>query len=70
MNAFALLTRRPPAAYEELADAGEQLHVARLVVGELSRADRPVETSVLDLARAELARAERAYLDRLAALDL
>lgn len=70
VNAFALLGRHTPAAYEQLADAGDQLRIARLVVDELSRPDPLVETSVLDLARAELARAERVYLDRRAALQL
>ena len=56
--------------YAELADAGEQLRIARLVLDELSRPDRTVEASVLALATAELRRAERTYAQRRAALDL
>ena len=56
--------------YAELAEAGEQLRIARLVLDELSRPDRDVEPSVLALAAAELRRAERTYAERRAALDL
>lgn len=59
-----------PGQAGPLADAGEQLRIARLVAAELSRPDRPVEASVLDLVRAELVRAERSYLAHLAALGL
>jgi hypothetical protein len=56
--------------YAELAEAGEQLRIARLVLEELGRPDREVEPSVLALAAAELRRARRAYADRRAALGL
>jgi hypothetical protein len=70
VNAFALLHRHTPADYQLLADAGEQLRIARLVVDELSRPDRTVQPPVLELAVAELRRAERVYFDRRAAVDL
>jgi hypothetical protein len=70
VNAFAVLGRHTPVDYQELADAGEQLRIARLVADELSRPERAIEPRVLGLAVAELRRAERAYFDRRAALDL
>lgn len=56
--------------YAGLAEAGEQLRIARLVLDELRRPDRTVEPSVVALAAAELRRAERAYARERAALDL
>lgn len=58
------------SGYAELAEAGEALRIARLVLEELSRPDRHVEPSVLDLATAELRRAARTYAERRAGVGL
>ena len=56
--------------YTELAEAGEQLRIARLVLDELRRPERTVEQSVVALAAAELRRAERTYAECRAAVNL